>query len=539
MKRTNKIILISVLVSLLLLGIGYAAIQNITLSISGFAELEAKADNFKVIFSETVDPIVSDSYYMIAERKSDVEANMKLQNLSKAGETVSVIYTIENKSTDLSADLVVSTTNDTPEYITVNSELAKTSIVAGEETTVEVTVTVTKTPIADTIAAKIGLKLIAMPVQPGEEGSSEGIKDPVLDNKNEFGFYFERFYYSLENGDGTVFHADGSAEYFYLLKKEEHPELTNDEWFCSHYSNTGEVNFEEAILSGYMVKNEGKTIVDPYGIEYTMSNIIPHGVYIGNQYAFTNEEENTLDILALLDYKTLNIMRYDAEGTTILNDCLDDYFSAVANGYAVCVGGETCIIANVSGDKIYDLENDIIYIVEEIHNYNFDVVQEATCTTEAEIICTCTECDKNYVINMAAHNHRNDIDLNSICDDCGETIKYSDWWLEWFQIRTWVGDAEETKEGIIPKYFYEPYNKTWGETNGICEDAFWGFYDLETIVIPDTVIEIRSGAFEDCYSLKTINYTGTQEQWEAINIGERNDPLINATINFNYVLPTE
>ena len=40
--------------------------------------------------------------------------------------------------------------------------------------------------------------------------------------------------------------------------------------------------------------------------------------------------------------------------------------------------------------------------------------------------------------------------------------------------------------------------------------------NLETLVIPATITNIKAGAFEECYSLKTINYTGTQEQWEAI-----------------------
>ena len=61
-------------------------------------------DNFKVIFSETVDPIVSDSYYMTAERKSDIEAQMKLHNLSKAGE-----YEITYKVIDESGNEVLFT----------------------------------------------------------------------------------------------------------------------------------------------------------------------------------------------------------------------------------------------------------------------------------------------------------------------------------------------------------------------------------------------------------------------------------------------
>ena len=35
-----------------------------------------------------------------------------------------------------------------------------------------------------------------------------------------------------------------------------------------------------------------------------------------------------------------------------------------------------------------------------------------------------------------------------------------------------------------------------------------------------------------CDGLTTVNYRGTQEQWNAITIGSDNDSLLNATINF-------
>jgi hypothetical protein len=34
--------------------------------------------------------------------------------------------------------------------------------------------------------------------------------------------------------------------------------------------------------------------------------------------------------------------------------------------------------------------------------------------------------------------------------------------------------------------------------------------------------------------LNTVNYSGTQAQWNAITIGRGNDELTNATINYNY-----
>ena len=52
---------------------------------------------------------------------------------------------IKNESIDLSADLSVATTNNNTVFFTLSSEIDKTSLVAGEATTVTVTVEVTKT----------------------------------------------------------------------------------------------------------------------------------------------------------------------------------------------------------------------------------------------------------------------------------------------------------------------------------------------------------------------------------------------------------
>ena len=75
----------------------------------------------------------------------------------------------------LSISLAVATTNSNTEYFTLSSELAKTSLKAGETTTVTVNVELTKTPVSESVSSVIGVQLTAIPVQPGEEGSSQGI----------------------------------------------------------------------------------------------------------------------------------------------------------------------------------------------------------------------------------------------------------------------------------------------------------------------------------------------------------------------------
>lgn len=59
--------------------------------------------------------------------------------------------------------------------------------------------------------------------------------------------------------------------------------------------------------------------------------------------------------------------------------------------------------------------------------------------------------------------------------------------------------------------------------------------NLTVVTIPDSITSIGDWTFSNCTALETVNYTGTQEQWEAITVGEDNDALTSATVVFNYV----
>ena len=88
--------------------------------------------------------------------------------------------------------------------------------------------------------------------------------------------------------------------------------------------------------------------------------------------------------------------------------------------------------------------------------------------------------------------------------------------------------------------------------------AFFDCDNLTRVVIPDSIISIGERAFEDCgrlrsvvisssvefispnafygcSSLTDVYYTGSEEEWNSINISNWNDYLLGVTIHFNYV----
>ena len=64
--------------------------------------------------------------------------------------------------------------------------------------------------------------------------------------------------------------------------------------------------------------------------------------------------------------------------------------------------------------------------------------------------------------------------------------------------------------------------------------TFYGCTALESIIIPDTVTTINKYAFHNCSNLANVYFTGTQAQWEAISVAEKNDPLAAANVTFSY-----
>ena len=171
----NRKILVGIIlgIAILLVAIGYAAITNLELNITGNAEGTPNQANFKVRF--TGKPEVSDTRKVVANITNDTTGEINVSGLTQRGDKVTAKYTIENISTDISADLAITTTNSNVEYFLIRAEIDKPSIKPGETTIARITVELRKTPITNAESSEIGVNLKAMPVETGNEGTSEGM----------------------------------------------------------------------------------------------------------------------------------------------------------------------------------------------------------------------------------------------------------------------------------------------------------------------------------------------------------------------------
>ena len=67
----------------------------------------------------------------------------------------------------------------------------------------------------------------------------------------------------------------------------------------------------------------------------------------------------------------------------------------------------------------------------------------------------------------------------------------------------------------------------------INDAAFFGYNNLTSVTIPDSMTSIGEAAFYSCSSLKNIYYGGDKNQWKEIDIGFNNDSLSTAIIHYN------
>ena len=189
-RANNKIIGGIVLLAIVLVAVGYAAITKVGLKIDGTAKSEANPDNFKVELIGEPQTSGDGTTTATIDNQDKTRGTMNVSGLNAKGQTAIATYTVKNQSTDLSADLTAKATSTNDEYFEVQCSLEKTTLKAQEQTTMTVKVKLLKTPIDETkenLSTEIGINVDAEPKQPGEENN--GGSTTVVSGKTSAGTY--------------------------------------------------------------------------------------------------------------------------------------------------------------------------------------------------------------------------------------------------------------------------------------------------------------------------------------------------------------
>ena len=171
-KPENRVIAGVLLIAVILVGIAYAAITNVTLNINGTGSAQAGKDNFVVEFIGEPTTGGKGTTTATINTSKRTEGTMNVEGLTAKGDTATATFTVQNSSQDLSADLTAKATSSNEDYFEVRCQIEDTTLKAGATTELTVTVELLKTPIDETkedLSTNIGVSITAEPKQPGEE----------------------------------------------------------------------------------------------------------------------------------------------------------------------------------------------------------------------------------------------------------------------------------------------------------------------------------------------------------------------------------
>lgn len=179
MKSKKTLMGMVLLIGVLVLGIGYAAISTINLQINGTAKAAADG-NFVVEFDEANLPTTPDNYLKSITLSESVDgegessgindiATFSVEGMTAKGDTQTIVIPVTSSmEEDLQATLAVGTvSNDNPEYFNVTAAITadEASVLNNTTKTSSVTVTVEliKTPLESEEVANISIPLTATP----------------------------------------------------------------------------------------------------------------------------------------------------------------------------------------------------------------------------------------------------------------------------------------------------------------------------------------------------------------------------------------
>ncbi len=165
MKHKKNAMTVAILALIFLLGVGYAVVSSVNLTITGSAG--AQSEDIDVSFNGTT-TVSNASKVQASATAGTLGANIAVSDLT-LNETVTATYTVVNKETDVAATLAnTSITNNKSTYFEVTTSINPTTgtICPNNGTaTVTVSVKMIKTPVASADStANITLNYSATPV---------------------------------------------------------------------------------------------------------------------------------------------------------------------------------------------------------------------------------------------------------------------------------------------------------------------------------------------------------------------------------------
>ena len=166
MKNKKSLFSLGLLALVLVLGVGYAVVSSIDLTIGGTATV--KDANLRVDIASVVD--VKSSEAQVSHSLNGTHATSDTFTITDMtlGEEVTMTYTIDSHETDVTATVAGATiTNNNPTYYSATYTIEDNTVgiaTSNDTATVVVTVKMIKTPVAEANeSAEFNLKITATP----------------------------------------------------------------------------------------------------------------------------------------------------------------------------------------------------------------------------------------------------------------------------------------------------------------------------------------------------------------------------------------
>jgi len=166
MRKRLKIVL-AILAAVCVLGVGYATVSNRLLTINGTASATTSDNNFVVKIQ--TNPAVNPGYdgqVQTSVAPDQQSATLTVSQFTTTGDSATVVYTIQNASLELSANVDVDIENSNTEYFNITATPSidsSTALLKDGTMTVTVVVSLKKTPTAD-VSATFTITVDATPV---------------------------------------------------------------------------------------------------------------------------------------------------------------------------------------------------------------------------------------------------------------------------------------------------------------------------------------------------------------------------------------